>query len=264
MKGGLIMYEPKQIPYLLNSSYSQQIKYQEYHFKELEDYCMCLWTMKSQGTLDQPLYNYILPDACIDLIVDFSTQTVSFSGFSKETELFPLQGEINYLGVRLKPGAFYALFHIPADQIMDHMIPFHEIEPQLPINDLFEITDLQEQLQWIKSYLITKIKNKPNQQFIRIVDKLYHHPQDQYVTIIAQEFGYNQRQLFRIFKKQYGVSPKVLLNVLRLHLCLTLLLEEHQKLCDVATLCGFYDQSHFIKELKRYTGISPLQLLDHI
>ena len=59
------------------------------------------------------------------------------------------------------------------------------------------------------------------------------------------------------------VSPKVLLNILRLHLSLKMMLEDYKKLCDIAVYCGFYDQSHFIKEMKRYIGISPLQLLDH-
>ena len=38
--------------------------------------------------------------------------------------------------------------------------------------------------------------------------------------------------------------------------------EEKMKLVDVANICGFYDQSHFIKEIKKYTGISPLKIID--
>ena len=53
-----------------------------------------------------------------------------------------------------------------------------------------------------------------------------------------------------------------MLNIVRLHLCLSLLLEEKGKLIDIAVQCGFYDQSHFIKEIKRYTGISPFKLLE--
>lgn len=33
-------------------------------------------------------------------------------------------------------------------------------------------------------------------------------------------------------------------------------------LIDIALFCGFYDQSHFIKEIKRYTGISPLRIIE--
>ncbi len=31
----------------------------------------------------------------------------------------------------MKPGAFYALFHVNADQVMDHMIPFRSFYKEL-------------------------------------------------------------------------------------------------------------------------------------
>lgn len=96
-----------------------------------------------------------------------------------------------------------------------------------------------------------------------IVEQLYQSPKEKTVSLLAQDFHWSERQLYRVFKTYYGVSPKVLLNILRLHLCLTLLLEEKMDLLDIANLCGFYDQSHFIREIKRYTGISPLKLLDN-
>ncbi len=97
---------------------------------------------------------------------------------------------------------------------------------------------------------------------MKIVEKIYENPNEQSVTDIAKKFGYNERNLYRVFKKNFGVSPKVLLNILRLHLCLTLILENKMNLIDIALSCGFYDQSHFIKEIKRYTGISPLKIID--
>lgn len=32
---------------------------------------------------------------------------------------------------------------------------------------------------------------------------------------------------------------------------------------DIANSCGFYDQSHFIREIKKYTGISPLKIIEN-
>ena len=51
---------------------------------------MCIWTMKSKQTLDKTLLNNILPDACIDIVIDFISQTICFVGFGKETEPFQL------------------------------------------------------------------------------------------------------------------------------------------------------------------------------
>lgn len=256
------MYYPKQIPYLLTKEFQEKIEYMEYNIKELNNYCMCIWTMKSKTILEKTIYNHILPDACIDIIIDIAHKTIHFAGFSKETKPLELNGEVAYLGVRLKPGAFYTLFHIESDKIMDHLIPFSQIEKDYNLYSLFIIQETEKQIEYIKNYLVKKIQNHPDTKFIQLVDQLYQNPKEQNVITLAQNLGYNQRHLVRIFKTQYGISPKVLLNIVRLHLCLTLLLDEKMELVAIATLCGFYDQSHFIKEIKRYTGISPLQLIE--
>lgn len=61
-------------------------------------------------------------------MINFQTKEICFSGFSKDTMLLELSGNVDYLGVRLKPGAFYSIFGIDADVIMDTMTPFVSIE----------------------------------------------------------------------------------------------------------------------------------------
>lgn len=256
------MYYPKQIPYLLDQEFKENIKYEEYQVKELNEYCMCIWTMQSIRILDKTIYNYILPDLCIDIVVDFSKKTICFAGFSKETIPFELNKKIDFMGIRLKPGAFYNLFGIPADKIMDSPIPFSKIEKKFNLEEILATVETKERINILKEYLLKKIKDIPPQKSIVFVEKLYKNPKEQNVISLAREYGYNERHLYRLFKTNYGVSPKVLLNVLRLHLCLTLLLESRSSLIDIATKCGFYDQSHFIKEIKKYTDFSPLQLLE--
>ena len=256
------MYYPKQIPYLLDEEFKKNINYIEYRFHELDVCCACIWHMESKGVFDTVISNNILPDACIDIVLDFINQTICFAGFSKETEPFHLNQRIDYMGVRLKPGAFYSLFHIEAYKIMDHQIPFSQIETQYPLEEILSIRDLQMRIDCLKKYLLKKVNNMCDKRFVILVDELYESPREQSVVDIARELGYNERQLGRIFMKNYGISPKVLLNILRLHLCLTLLLSGSIKLVDISLQCGFYDQAHFIKEIKRYTGVSPLKLLE--
>lgn len=256
------MYYPKQIPYLLNKSFQENIKYEEYQLEELSDYCMCIWTIHSKRALNKTIYNYILPDACIDIVIDFSNKTIHFAGFSKDTVAFKLNKKIDFIGVRLKPSAFYIIFGINADKIMDSPIPFTEIDNQSNLEKIFTLVNIHERINILKKYLLEKIKYKSSLEFIQLVELLYETPTEQKVINIAQKCGYKERHLYRIFKMNYGVSPKVLLNILRLHLCLTLMIEKDMNLIDIASICGFYDQAHFIKEIKRYTGFSPLQLLE--
>lgn len=255
------MYYPHQIPYRLDQNYHQFVNYQETKLDELSAVCMCIWEMKSKQIIDRVIMNQILPDACIDIVFDFVNQSICFAGYSKETEAFPLYRAIDYMGVRLRPGAFYALYEIDADRIMDHMVPFAEIETKYHLDNIFSHHSKKERIDCIKEYLTYKLSSAFKLDFIALVDELYENPKEQTVILTAEKLGYNQRQLLRIFHKQYGVSPKVLLNILRLHLCLTLLKQSELELSDIAVQCGFYDQSHFIKEIKRYTGISPLKLL---
>ncbi len=255
------MYYPKQIPYLLDQRFREQVEYTEYHFEELNDYCMCIWKMSSKTRIDQPIYNYILPDACIDIVIDFTEKQIVFAGFSKETEFLELNGKVDYLGVRLKPSVFYSIYKVDADQIMDNGILFEKLEKRESLDHIF-LCDDGERVNILKTYLKEKIKLVKNRDYIKIVDLLYENPKAQTVLELGDELGYKERQLLRVFKKIYGVSPKVLLNIVRLHFCLNCLFEDNKTMSEIAYMCGFYDQSHFIKEIKRYTGISPLVLLE--
>ncbi len=256
------MYYPKQIPYLLDKEFKENIEYKEYTVRELENYCMCIWTMNSKKMLNKTISNNILPDACIDIVIDFINSTICFAGFSKETKDFKLDKKIDYMGVRLKPGIFYQLFNIAAEKIMDNEIPFSDIEKEISIDSILDLINTNERIEYLKRYLLQKTKEQKEIPFMKVVEKIYENPSEQSVTGIAKEFGYNERNLYRVFKTNFGVSPKVLLNILRLHLCLTLILENKMNLIDISLSCGFYDQSHFIKEIKRYTGISPLKIIE--
>lgn len=262
MEGKHSMYYPKQIPYLLNKEFRENIEYKEYNVKELEDYCMCIWTMKSKKILNKTISNNILPDACIDIVIDFVSNTISFAGFSKETKDFKLDKKIDYMGVRLKPSIFYLLFNVAADKVMDNEIAFSAIEKEDNIDRILELENTNERIEYLKMYLFKKAKVQKEMPFMEIVEKLYDNPKEQSVTDIAKKLGYHERNLYRVFKANFGVSPKVLLNIIRLHLCLTLILEKKMSLIDIAFFCGFYDQSHLIKEIKKYTSISPLKIIE--
>ena len=146
------MYYPKQVPYLLDQEFRKHIEYIEYKIPKLKEYCMCIWQMKSKQLLDQTIDNHILPDACIDIVIDFVNQTISFAGFSKETKRFHLNKRIDYMGVRLRPGTFYALFHISADHIMDHVIDFKEIEKDDDLEKILLLNEVPKRIKILKNY----------------------------------------------------------------------------------------------------------------
>lgn len=255
------MYYPKQIPDIINVDFLENVKYIEYQKEELSFCCMCIWRIQTKKEIaSQMITNPILPDACIDLVIDFIHHTICFAGFSKETEQFEMAEDVDYLGVRFKPGAFYSLYQYDASLVMDNMVAFESVDSSFSLKDIFLIKNFEEQINFLINYLLSK-RNFQKDDMILFVDKLYLIPTEKTISLLSKDLGYSERHLNRIFKKVYGVTPKVLLNILRLHFCLNLLIDEKKSLIEVSNLCGFYDQSHFIKEIKRYVGISPLQLI---
>jgi transcriptional regulator GlxA family with amidase domain len=82
-------------------------------------------------------------------------------------------------------------------------------------------------------------------------------------TILKEDLS-KRRQLERKFKKQIGISPKQLGKVIRLQSALKILLNRKtESLTNIAYESEYYDQAHFIKDFKEFTGTNPNKFLDN-
>jgi transcriptional regulator GlxA family with amidase domain len=71
-----------------------------------------------------------------------------------------------------------------------------------------------------------------------------------------------RRQLERKFTTQIGISPKQLGRVIRLQTALKMLLNQtSETLTEIAYESEYYDQAHFIKDFKEFTGTTPKEFL---
>ena len=78
------------------------------------------------------------------------------------------------------------------------------------------------------------------------------------LSAILKEDIKKRRQLERNFTKQIGLSPKQLSKVIRLQATLQMLLNKTTgTLTDLAYENEYYDQAHFIRDFKEFTGITP-------
>ena len=63
--------------------------------------------------------------------------------------------------------------------------------------------------------------------------------------------------------KQIGISPKQLGKVIRLQTALKMLLNHKtETLTQIAYENEYYDQAHFIKDFKEFTGTNPKEFLE--
>ena len=86
-----------------------------------------------------------------------------------------------------------------------------------------------------------------------------HHAEAIGNETLARLAGLSLRAFERKFLKLFHVSPQQYLRRMRVRLACHALVYSHQALAQIAGACGFCDQSHFTREFRRETGLTPGQ-----
>jgi AraC-like DNA-binding protein len=74
---------------------------------------------------------------------------------------------------------------------------------------------------------------------------------------LSEEYGFSERYIEKLFVDMVGITPRAFFSVYRFNKSLGLVLSSGRRLTSIAYDCGYYDQAHFIKEFKKFTGITP-------
>jgi AraC-like DNA-binding protein len=79
---------------------------------------------------------------------------------------------------------------------------------------------------------------------------------------VAQEVGICQRRLSQVFAAHVGLSPKLFSRILRFERA-RVLADQVKRLdwAQLASTCGYFDQSHLINDFKEFSGLSPTEYL---
>jgi AraC-like DNA-binding protein len=75
------------------------------------------------------------------------------------------------------------------------------------------------------------------------------------VKELSEKLFWSERQINQYFNHQFGLSLKAYCNILRFQASLS-----HIKEGKLFPQLNYYDQSHFIKEIKKFSGVSPKEL----
>lgn len=79
------------------------------------------------------------------------------------------------------------------------------------------------------------------------------------VTDLAEMIHLSVSQFDRRFKAVYHMTPQQYLLRVRLHASCHELLASSASIAQIATACGFYDQSYFTKQFRKHLGVSPTE-----
>jgi AraC-like DNA-binding protein len=127
-------------------------------------------------------------------------------------------------------------------------------------NQILNANSTSERIKIIETFLLKKLADK------RIIDKIVistietiFNTNGQFsVNEFSKSNNINRRQLARKFSSAIGLSPKQLAKTIRIQATLKVLLNDQiTSLTDLAYENEYFDQAHFIKEFKEFTGLTP-------
>lgn len=96
-------------------------------------------------------------------------------------------------------------------------------------------------------------------EFTAIVDNWLTNNVEHDISELTQSTALSQRQLERVTKRYYGMPPKKLARKYRA-LRAAQMLSRGDDLENSELGLSFYDQSHLVREIKQFTGLTPSQL----
>jgi AraC-like DNA-binding protein len=171
-------------------------------------------------------------------------------------------GESGMFGIKLKPYAVTQLFGIDMKTIVDTVIPLPaQIRPPLSLvatqlNDGFVVEQIVELCESVLKNIVGTRTNPQNgiEEAIHLIST-----RNGMVTIqeLINHCRLGERQLERLFRKYIGLSPKFYSRVIRFNYIFELYKYDNPDWADIVHQAGFYDQSHFIKNFKAFTGEDP-------
>ncbi len=177
---------------------------------------------------------------------------------------FEINGSFGIFGVYLYPFALPLLFSCAATDMTDRMTDLyaflgregHEVTEQMMLaknvpGRIAVITALLEKrlTRARESYVKPGIKES--------IQNIIHAGQLLPVQELAAQSSLSMRQFERLFQTYSGLPPKLFQRINRFQAAIAAYPQRQRSLTDIAHTCGYYDQSHFIRDFKMFSGHHP-------
>ncbi len=253
------------------------MNYQVYEpVPELQPFVKCIWTLEEEKN-SSPVRQRIVPDGCMEMIFHYGDlyrqyfedgtsiiqpRSFIFGQITKFIEIAPT-GVSGVVAARFLPDGLMPFLNIPVSALENRAVDladiFGEKGKQLE-STVITATNNQQRIELISSFLLSLLADPKTIDTITktCVEVILASQGQLNVIELADKMNTNRRNLERKFTAAIGMSPKQLSRAVRLQATLKML--EQKKFGSLTSLAyenGYYDQAHFIKDFKEFTGISP-------
>jgi AraC-like DNA-binding protein len=214
----------------------------------------------------------ILPDGCIDVIVDVDPDSDGFGqatavGTMTRAMLFHPRTRVCSAAVRFRPGGATPFLRLSADQLTDQVLDAGEAGARwiaagagdAPKGPLAAVATLERHL-LARLHAIAE----PDRAIAHAISRLFAAVPPP-IAELGREIGWSRQHLARRFRAEIGVGPKQLARVARLQRAVDQLQRGtggDLTLAGAAVDLGYFDQAHMARDFRELAGVTPRDVRD--
>lgn len=244
--------------------------------ERLSKYIRWYWSLENQDDSAPHSRERIFPDGCIELIFNYGDLFVTYNS-KGEAEDQPKNfihgqlkkfievqgmGKVGIFSIRFQPAGLQAFIDFPVSDLTGIFTEVSKIwkDGNLLEEKMSRCQNNEERIATIESFLESKLENAPDNEIESGVEKIIESDGMISIEKLASDLKIGKRHLERKFLSSVGLSLKLFSRIIRFNNALQLIEnKDFRNFTNVAHDGGFYDQAHFIKDFKYFTGLNPKQ-----
>lgn len=242
----------------------------------LRPYVKCFYAYES--TSEVSFDDYVFPSGCVEAIFNLGPGKWKVGGgkYFVTTPPVELWGQITapfavrsvgrntMLGIRFFPHGASRFLKGNLDVLNNSVVDFRDFldEAKELHARLLDTADWSVRICLVEDLLLKSMieANHRNNRLAVVNDVMEEMKQEHFfdnIDNVASRYGITSRYLQKLFLQYTGLTPKLYQKINRFQNSLRRVTEMNSSLTDIAYDCGYFDQSHFIREFKSFTGYTP-------
>lgn len=248
----------------------------------MNEYVDYIWKLSFSDMLVSTKAERILPDGGIELFFNLNynldlwefnhlrineqpwMRQASWIGGQRTLPIeTPFPSSINMLGIRFKPHGIRYFFKLGLEELVDHTYWASDMGLYNQ-NELVErlkncISD-NEQFRLLECLLLSRFRYSAEDEVGKIAQHIISKNGNLRINDLYADLDRASKNFLRSFKHALGITPKKLADIYRFKNILKHVRNFNGHKPDWQNIlfqCGYYDQSHFINDFKKFSGTSP-------
>ena len=177
---------------------------------------------------------------------------------------------LSMVGIKLMPGVLHHLFGISMHQCKEQPLDFQELgAPTISVleDQIHTATSPRSIKLLLDTHLTQILGHRPARARSATlvdyaIDRIHASEGACRISDLAVELAVSSRHLQKLFEQRVGITPKSLANIVRFKALYQALNNQVGAAPAAIEQLGIYDQSHLIREFRRYLGRTPKMLFN--